>query len=316
MSKNQAKKLRKQAEYEERKAATKARKKEAQREKSAAALEAKQQRIAAMSPEELAALQERREAAKVHQVAKKDAAAARREAAQTSPYNVVIDCAFDHLMEQKESKAMVHQLSLCHASNMRAAVPARLNFTSLSGALAEGHAAVCGADKWPIARDARPYLELFAERRASLVYLSADSPHELGELSSEDVYIIGGIVDRNRNPRLTLDKAEAAGIRHARLPLAAHVALAGSAVLTVNQVLELLLAWLELRDWRGACERVVPKRKRGAEAGAEERPGRKARRAAAGEARAAAGLPADEAPAADGEDDDDSEDEEAAPDDE
>ena len=169
-----------------------------------------------------------------------------------------------------------------------------------------------------MARDSRSYLEVFAERRASLVYLSADSPHELAALSDDDVYVVGGIVDRNRHPRLTLQAAEAAGIRHARLPLAAHVSLSGSAVLTVNQVLELLLAWHELKDWKLACERVVPKRKRGPDDGEEDRGGRKARRLAAAQARAAGGQPGSQdappAGAEEGDDaDDDDEDEEAAP---
>ena len=50
-----------------------------------------------------------------------------------------------------------------------------------------------------ISRDARPYEEIFAARRESLVYLTADSPNELTELRAEDVYIVGGIVDRNRH---------------------------------------------------------------------------------------------------------------------
>jgi len=213
---------------------------------------------------------------------------------------------------------------------MRAPTPVRLSFTTLAGPLAEGHAAVCGADKWPVRlgracltfsgvgahpsmqvlRDARPFLDVFAERRSSLVYLTADSPVELTELSPDDVYVVGGIVDRNRHKRLTLSAAEAAGIRHARLPLAQHVTLAGSAVLTVNQVLELLLAQLELKDWHAACDRVVPKRKRGAEGVGQEQLGRKARRLAAAEARTAAGL-APAAPA-EGDDDDDDDDEEEA----
>ncbi len=48
-------------------------------------------------------------------------------------------------------------------------------------------------------RDERSYLDVFADRRSSLVYLTADSPNELPELSADDVYIIGGIVDRNRH---------------------------------------------------------------------------------------------------------------------
>jgi hypothetical protein len=36
----------------------------------------------------------------------------------------------------------------------------------------------------------------------------------------------------------------------------------GSVVLTVNQVVDILLRWLELRDWQKACEAAVPLRKR------------------------------------------------------
>ena len=59
---------------------------------------------------------------------------------------------------------------------------------------------------WPIIRSEQHYKELFATRQADLVYLTADSPHELGALNSQDVYIIGGIVDRNRYKLLTLKK--------------------------------------------------------------------------------------------------------------
>lgn len=89
------------------------------------------------------------------------------------------------------------------------------------------------------------------------------------------MYIVGGIVDRNRHKRLTLDKAEVEGIRHARLPIGAHLKMSGSVVLTVNQVLDILLAWLELRDWKLACERAVPMRKRGLQGNA---PGQRLRR--------------------------------------
>jgi tRNA (guanine9-N1)-methyltransferase len=34
--------------------------------------------------------------------------------------------------------------------------------------------------------------------QASVVYLTADSPHELSELSPDETYIIGGVCDRNR----------------------------------------------------------------------------------------------------------------------
>ena len=44
--------------------------------------------------------------------------------------------------------------------------------------------------------------------RERLVYLTADSENNITELDPQDVYIIGGIVDRNRYPNLTLNRAK------------------------------------------------------------------------------------------------------------
>ena len=131
-------------------------------------------------------------------------------------------------------------------------------------------------------------MEVFDARRADLVYLTADSPTELAELRAGDIYIIGGIVDRNRHKGLTLGKAQRDGIRTARLPIGSHLALMGSPVLTVNQVMCILLAYLELRDWPAACERAVPQRKRAREEQAQGDGEGKRARAEGGVAQAAA----------------------------
>ena len=61
---------------------------------------------------------------------------------------------------------------------------------------------------------------------------------------------------------MCFNKAEASGIRSARLPIGTHLAeLKTRKVLTVNQSFEILLKWVETRDWKAALEEVIPKRK-------------------------------------------------------
>jgi hypothetical protein len=100
------------------------------------------------------------------------------------------------------------------------------------------------------------------------VYLTADSENELTDFVANEIYVIGGIVDRNRHKNLTLNKAKEQGIRHARLPIQKHLALSGTHVLTVNQVVDIILAQLELKNWDLAMEKAVPMRKH-----AKEEPG-------------------------------------------
>ncbi|RDB20091.1 tRNA (guanine(9)-N1)-methyltransferase [Hypsizygus marmoreus] len=96
----------------------------------------------------------------------------------------------------------------------------------------------------------------------NVVYLTADSEEELSELKPEETYIIGGICDHNRYKNLCLNKAKESGVRTARLPIGRYLAsLPTRKVLTVNQVFEILLKWVETRSWEEALYSVIPKRK-------------------------------------------------------
>ncbi|KAH9927300.1 guanine-1-methyltransferase-domain-containing protein [Fomitopsis serialis] len=98
--------------------------------------------------------------------------------------------------------------------------------------------------------------------KESVVYLTADSQDELAELKEGETYIIGGLCDHNRYKNICFDKAESSGIRSARLPIGTYLAsLKTRKVLTVNQTFEILLKWVETRNWEEALEAVIPKRK-------------------------------------------------------
>ncbi|OSD04443.1 hypothetical protein PYCCODRAFT_1347315, partial [Trametes coccinea BRFM310] len=96
----------------------------------------------------------------------------------------------------------------------------------------------------------------------TVVYLTADADDELTELKEGDTYIIGGIVDHNRYKNLCLNKSKEHNIRSARLPIGTYLSeLRTRKVLTVNQTFEILLKWVETRDWEQALYSVIPKRK-------------------------------------------------------
>lgn len=98
--------------------------------------------------------------------------------------------------------------------------------------------------------------------QSSMVYLTADTEDELTELRPEETYIIGGICDHNRYKNLCLNRAKESGIRTARLPIGRYLAsLPTRKVLTVNQVFEILVKWVETRDWEESLYSVIPKRK-------------------------------------------------------
>lgn len=99
--------------------------------------------------------------------------------------------------------------------------------------------------------------------QAETIYLSADSDYTLTELKPFSTYIIGGLVDKNREKGICAARAAAAGVKTARLPIGDYLAMASRKVLTTNHVHEIMLRWLECGDWGEAFMKVIPKRKGG-----------------------------------------------------
>ncbi|KAJ6781363.1 hypothetical protein PWT90_02775 [Aphanocladium album] len=127
-----------------------------------------------------------------------------------------------------------------------------------------------------------------------VVYLSSDSPYTLERLEPNTTYVVGGLVDKNREKGLCYRRARERGIRTARLPIGQFMVMQSRQVLATNHVVDIMLKWLEFEDWGKAFLSVIPKRKGGKlrqeneEGGVEE-----------AEEEAGDGEPAEEAGAAD-----------------
>jgi Trm5-related predicted tRNA methylase len=94
------------------------------------------------------------------------------------------------------------------------------------------------------------------------VYLTGDSTSTLEKFSEDKIYIIGGIVDKNRHKELTLKKAEEHGVLTAKLPVRENIKLTSSSILTCNQIFELILKFLDCSDWPETFRFCIPDRKK------------------------------------------------------
>ncbi|KAL2130585.1 hypothetical protein VTI74DRAFT_6212 [Chaetomium olivicolor] len=104
----------------------------------------------------------------------------------------------------------------------------------------------------------------------SIVYLSSESPYTLDRLEANTSYVIGGLVDRNREKGLCYNRAKEYKVRTAKLPIGEYMAMQSRYVLTTNQVVEIMAKWLECGDWGQAFLEVIPKRKGGTLKGEDE----------------------------------------------
>lgn len=191
---------------------------------------------------------------------------ARHTAGLAASFQVCIDCSFASYMTAKEINSLALQIRYCYSTNKRSAQPCPLIATSLGGATLDHLQKVNGFEEWShwaFTVTADSMEDYFQTRKEDLVYLTSDAETTLTTLDPHKIYIIGGLVDRNRYQRLTLDRATKLGIATARLPIQEHLtAMAATRVLTTNHVFALLLKYREHQGcWKKALADVLPHRK-------------------------------------------------------
>ncbi|XP_074084197.1 tRNA methyltransferase 10 homolog A [Macrotis lagotis] len=184
-----------------------------------------------------------------------------RSEAVPSSLRLIVDCSFDNLMASKDIKKLHKQIQRCYAENRRASHPVQYYLTSHGGQLKK---IMDENDKgWVNWKDIHIKSEHYSElmKKEDLVYLTSDSPNILKELDESKAYVIGGLVDHNHHKGITYKQASEHGIHHAQLPLGDFVKMNSRKVLAVNHVFEIVLEYLETRDWQEAFFSILPQRK-------------------------------------------------------
>ncbi|KAG1448395.1 hypothetical protein G6F56_008953 [Rhizopus delemar] len=175
---------------------------------------------------------------------------------------VIFDCSFSELMLDKEINSLRQQIERSYTANVRAEKESmKMTLTSLDKPLTD--IMDVKTSNWKNWKNIDFFSESFTEKfsKEELVYLTADSENVVRELEDGKTYIVGAIVDKNRHKNICKDKAEKEGIKTARLPIGDYLSFASRKVLTVNQVIEIMVKWLDCNDWKEAFNQVIPSRK-------------------------------------------------------
>ena len=189
-----------------------------------------------------------------------------------SSFQICLDLAFESRMTAKEIASLASQIRYCYSYNKNSQHPSLWAATSLNGTTLDHLEKETGFNEWPNrAFVGTPLsLEEYYDKESdedyvknNVVYLTSDSENTITTLDTEKVYVIGGIVDRNRLKRAAIDRAELLGVQTAKLPLDEHLKkMPATRVLTCNHVFDILLKWKEHDgDWGKALQEVLPTRK-------------------------------------------------------
>lgn len=180
---------------------------------------------------------------------------------ENADISIAIDLNFDDYMVDKDIASCTQQLMRVYTANRRVKVPLPIHFTSLKeGGKVHNHLMKNdGFHHWDVFKNEKHFSEIFEKDK--IVYLTSESETTLNELEKGTCYVIGGLVDHNKHKGLTHNAAIKEGYRTARLPITESIVLHSRAVLTINQVAEIMIAKSEGKSWKDVFLQVLPRRK-------------------------------------------------------
>lgn len=136
--------------------------------------------------------------------------------------SLIFDMDFESMMTQREQKLLLKQLWIAHGENKRQVEPYHFVFCNFStkGNFLPMMQASCydmQLSEYLFTLTEKSYLDLYPKER--LVYLTPNARDELDTYDPNDVFIIGGYVDKSNPKPVTLAKAKKEKLRMAKLPL-------------------------------------------------------------------------------------------------
>lgn len=277
ISKKQLKKLKKQEEWKKKMENIKKYKKEKKKEKKKLKRE-ERERQEKLNPKIVQEINETKNKAKQN-IPFKTKKELKEEFKQKcrNGMRVVIDCDFEHLMNEQGNKSMVRQIIDLYGVNKVSTNPFRVILYGVGKQIKEGleksnYKNWIGIEIY--FKEDFPSFDKFIEEilykddkramddiKKSIYYLSADSENNIENIDNSATYIIGGIVDRNKYKGLSLNKAKELGINHGKFPIGEYLKLQSSQVLTTNHTFHILNEFSIKHDWKEAFISIIPKRK-------------------------------------------------------
>ena len=277
ISKNQLKKMKKQEEWKKKMEKIKQYKKEKKKEKKKLKRE-ERERQEKLNPKKESEINENKikDKSNIPFKSKKQLKEEFKQKCKNG-MKVIIDCDFEHLMNEQGNKSMVRQIVDLYSINKESSNPFRVILYGVGKQIKDG-LEKSNYENWigieVYFKEDFPTFDKFIEEilykddkrpkddiKKNIFYLTADSENNIENIDNDATYIIGGIVDRNKYKGLTFNKAKELGINHGKFPIGDYLKLQSSQVLTTNHTFHILNEFSIKHDWKDAFVSVIPKRK-------------------------------------------------------
>ncbi|XP_028324653.1 tRNA methyltransferase 10 homolog B [Gouania willdenowi] len=185
--------------------------------------------------------------------------------AQSTGLKLCIDLSMTDNMSDKEISRLAGQLRRVYGSNRKACRPFHLFLTDLredSRLFRECIRMNEGFLNYALNICEDSCLDLFPSE--AVVYLSPDAEHALEIIDADKVYVLGGLVDESIQKKLSFSRARELNVCTARLPIDEYMDKKENIknfyckILSVNQVVDILLAFCDTGSWAEALQAWFP----------------------------------------------------------